>query len=440
MKKSLNHGLEGLRDDTAGIEGYKKTEVGVIPDDWEVKRLGDIADIKTGPFGSSLHEKDYVEDGTPIITVEHLGEKGVVHKNLPMVSHADKNRLSAYILKTGDIVFSRVGSVDRNSLISDVENGWLFSSRLLRIRINPQNISPAYLSYHFHQEPTKQRIRSVAVGQTMASLNTEILKNIEVILPPTRLEQKAIAQSLSDVDALITECDRIISKKRNTKQGTMQQLLTGKKRLPGFSGKWEVKKLEEVTAITRLAGAEYSSVWKEDDNGEIIALRGFNIVKNRIIEKDLARISNELSLKLNRSRLYRGDVVYPCVGTIGNAAVIEEDDKYHIQQNIAKITPIKSVLSSYYLAHYLISPLGLDEVLRFNATSSQPNVLVGSLRKYRIPLTSIPEQKAIAQILSDMDTEIAGLEQKRDKYKAIKQGMMQELLTGKTRLKYDLNK
>lgn len=209
-----------------------------LPDfsgEWEVKKLEEIADIKTGPFGSSLHEKDYVEDGTPIITVEHLSEKRVLHENLPMVSDADKKRLSAYILKTGDIVFSRVGSVDRNSLISYAEDGWLFSSRLLRIRVIPQNISSAYLSYHFHQESTKQRIRSVAVGQTMASLNTKILKNIEVILPPTFPEQKAIAQILSDMDAEIAALEKKRDKYKAVKQGMMQELLTGKTRLIDIS-------------------------------------------------------------------------------------------------------------------------------------------------------------------------------------------------------------
>ena len=150
-------------------EGYKQTEVGVIPRDWEVKLLSDISDVKTGPFGSLLHEKDYVVDGTPIITVEHLGEQGVMHENLPMVSDFDRKRLKAYALKIGDIVFSRVGSVDRNSLIEENENGWLFSGRLLRIRVTNDNVSTRYLSYHFHQETTKQRVRSIAVGPTIAS-------------------------------------------------------------------------------------------------------------------------------------------------------------------------------------------------------------------------------------------------------------------------------
>jgi type I restriction enzyme, S subunit len=198
--------------------------------EWEMKKLGEIADIKTGPFGSSLHEKDYVKDGIPIITVEHLGERGVLHESLPMVSEKDKKRLNSYIIQTGDIVFSRVGSVDRNSLISYRENGWLFSSRLLRIRITNQNTYSTYLSYYFHQEPTKQKIRSVAVGQTMASLNTQILKNIEVILPPLP-EQKAIAQILSDMDAEIAALEKKRDKYKAIKQGMMQELLTGKTRL-----------------------------------------------------------------------------------------------------------------------------------------------------------------------------------------------------------------
>src|SRR5712691_3358919 len=140
--------------------GYKQTEVGVIPEDWEVTKLGEVADVKTGPFGSALHERDYVDDGTPIITVEHLGEQGIVYVNLPMVSDFDRKRLKAYSLLKGDIVFSRVGSVDRNSLIKEEESGWLFSGRLLRIRLITSGVYSPYLSYYFYQEPTKQRIRA----------------------------------------------------------------------------------------------------------------------------------------------------------------------------------------------------------------------------------------------------------------------------------------
>jgi type I restriction enzyme S subunit len=187
-------------------KGYKQTGVGLIPEDWNVVPINSVASVKTGPFGSALHEKDYVQEGTPIITVEHLGEQGVVHSDLPMVSGFDLQRLHAYSLQSGDIVFSRVGSVDRNSLIGEKEHGWLFSGRLLRIRAQSKNLHTPFLSYYFHSEPFKQRVRGVAVGQTMASLNTKIVNAIEVVMPPLS-EQRAIAAALTDVDALLTALD-----------------------------------------------------------------------------------------------------------------------------------------------------------------------------------------------------------------------------------------
>jgi type I restriction enzyme S subunit len=194
---------------------------------------------------------------------------------------------------------------------------------------------------------------------------------------------------------------------------------------------WEVKKLNEITNITRLAGYEYSTVWEETENGEITALRGFNIGKNKIIERDFVQISNKLSMRLIRSRLFKGDIVYPCVGSIGNAVVIEEDDKYHIQQNIAKITPIKNGVNSYFLSHYLMCDYGLKEIEKFNGSSSQPNILVGSLRKYSIILPTKAEQTLIATALSDADALISSLEKLIAKKRNIKQGSMQKLLQPK---------
>jgi type I restriction enzyme S subunit len=198
--------------------------------EWEVKRVGQIAEVKTGPFGSALHESDYVREGTPIITVEHLGEFGVEHVNLPLVSDFDRRRLRSYILEVGDIVFSRVGSVDRNALIRESEKGWLFSGRLLRVRPYREDAVPAFLSYQFHGEPFINAVREVAVGQTMASLNTKILSGVEVTLPSLP-EQTAIAAVLSDMDADLAALEARRDKTRDLKQAMMQELLTGKTRL-----------------------------------------------------------------------------------------------------------------------------------------------------------------------------------------------------------------
>lgn len=212
-------------------KGMQQTELGEIPEDWEVIEIGRIASVKTGPFGSTLHEEDYVSDGTPIITVEHLGEQGVTYQNLPMVSDSDRKRLSAYQLKVGDIAFSRVGSVDRNALITEKEGGWLFSGRLLRVRPDTNHYSPAYLSYHFHSEPFKKRVRDIAVGQTMPSLNTGLLKKVKVSAPNDMEEQDAIAEALSKMDEEIITLESRLTKAKAIKQGMMQELLTGKTRL-----------------------------------------------------------------------------------------------------------------------------------------------------------------------------------------------------------------
>ncbi len=198
--------------------------------EWGVKRLGDVADVKTGPFGSTLHESDYVRDGTPIITVEHLGDFGVEHFNLPLISDFDRQRLRAYALEIGDIVFSRVGSVDRNALIRPAEAGWLFSGRLLRVRPDKPKAFAPFLSYQFHGEAFITEVRNVAVGQTMACLNTQILKGIPVKLPTVH-EQTAIAGVLGEMDAELVALEQRREKTRALKKAMMQELLTGRTRL-----------------------------------------------------------------------------------------------------------------------------------------------------------------------------------------------------------------
>lgn len=170
-------------------------------------RLSDIADVQTGPFGSQLHNEDYVSSGTPIVTVEHLGNRKFTTQNLPMVSDDDKIRLSKYSLKTGDIVFSRVGSVDRCSYVSDDENGWLFSGRCLRVRCSDK-VMPLYLYYFFCLPSVKQYIRNIAVGATMPSINTSLLSEIQLELPDMST-QRTVAGILSSIDDKIELNKRI---------------------------------------------------------------------------------------------------------------------------------------------------------------------------------------------------------------------------------------
>lgn len=187
------------------MEGERRaTPYGPFPVDYLECPLIDLCapegGVQTGPFGSQLHKRDYVEVGTPIITVEHLGDNRILHDATPKVSDADRGRLSRYQLRPGDIVFSRVGSVDRRALVSEEEAGWLFSGRCLRVRPNPELIDPTYLSYFFGLETFKEYVRSIAVGATMPSINTAILSNVPVIFPQSIHEQQAIASILKALD------------------------------------------------------------------------------------------------------------------------------------------------------------------------------------------------------------------------------------------------
>jgi type I restriction enzyme S subunit len=203
------------------------TRLPEFSDPWGRMTVGKIADVKTGPFGSALHERDYVSNGTPIITVEHLGERGVVVEQVPMVSASDRSRLHAYSLRAGDVVFSRVGAIDRNALISNLEEGWLFSGRLLRVRFDRGLADPAFMSAQFHSRAFREAVRSVAVGQTMPSLNTSILRGIPVDVPPLR-EQEAIAAVVIDLNKYLDRLAHRLAKAKAVKKGMLQELMNGR--------------------------------------------------------------------------------------------------------------------------------------------------------------------------------------------------------------------
>lgn len=169
-----------------------------VPQGWTDATVGDFASVQTGPFGSQLHNEDYVESGTPIITVEHMDGKYIAHRNLPLVSQNDVDRLRKYDLHTGDIVFSRVGSVDRAVMVSQHEDGWLFSGRCLRVRPYDPNTG-SYFLWWFNQPVIRQLVTASAVGATMPSINTSILNRIRIVFP----QKDIVTQFCKMADGLI---------------------------------------------------------------------------------------------------------------------------------------------------------------------------------------------------------------------------------------------
>ena len=181
--------------------------------EWDITTIGEISNIKNGPFGSVLHAEDYVSDGIPIVTTEHFksGSLPIVKDGIPQVSEQDYIRLKGYKLQTNDIVISRVGSVDINAYVSDTQNGWLFSGRVLRVR-PISSVNSLCLHFVLSTEKVKQGIRSRAVGQTMPSINTPILSTTNIFLPKSLEEQRKISIFLALIDARLETQKKIIEK------------------------------------------------------------------------------------------------------------------------------------------------------------------------------------------------------------------------------------
>lgn len=225
----------------------------------KTKALRFLSDIQTGPFGSQLHKEDYVDDGTPIVTVEHLGNRVFTEQNLPRVSNEDKQRLSKYILKEGDIVFSRVGSVDRCSFVDSQHTGWLFSGRCLRVRPF-EEISPLFLYYFFCLESTKKFIRNIAVGATMPSINTKLMGEIEVSYPDKQVQEK-IANLLGAIDNKIELNNAINDNLEAAAQAIYKKMFVDDVDSANLPDGWKIIALENVAELS--AGGDRPAVYSD---------------------------------------------------------------------------------------------------------------------------------------------------------------------------------
>ncbi len=260
--------------------------------------ISKIADVQTGPFGSQLHKEDYVSFGTPIVTVEHLGNRTFTEQNLPRVSDADKARLSKYILKEGDIVFSRVGSVDRCSYVDKLHDGWMFSGRCLRVRPYDM-VDSLFLYYFFCLERTKEHIRNIAVGATMPSINTKLLGEIEI--PLTQLEiQKKIAAILSALDDKIELNQRI--------NNNMQQLARMLFR------QWMLENEENytITSLEEIAKINPDTYSPKEAWAYINYLDTSNITKGIISEIQYIPATEKIPSRARR-KVLPNDIVYSTV-------------------------------------------------------------------------------------------------------------------------------
>jgi type I restriction enzyme S subunit len=402
--------------------GYKQTEVGVIPEEWDVKPLfslsTEIGDgihstpnyVKSSEFhfvnGNNLvNDRISITDSTMCVSE---AEYKTLRKNL-----TDRTLLLSINGTIGNLAFYNGERVILGKSAAYISVGKAVSRR--------------FISYCLKSRPTSLFFDNELTGTTIRNLSLQSLRNTPVPMPPTIDEQCAIAGALSDVDALLGALDRLIAKKRDLKQAAMQQLLTGQTRLPGFHGEWEVKRLGDV--VEKLVGGGTPS--RSDPafwGNEVpwVTVKDFATFQPRQTQESITRIG----LKNSASHLIpAGTLITSTRMALGKAVIYEVDVAINQDLKAVFLKPSSSVEFLYYWFEH--NAQMIDEL---GSGSTVKGISIAELKGLPFPLLSVPEQTAIAEVLTDMDAELAALEQRRDKTRALKQGMMQELLTGMTRL------
>ncbi|MCI2082295.1 MAG: restriction endonuclease subunit S [Bacteroidales bacterium] len=324
--------------------------------EWKEYKLGEIAEVQTGPFGSQLKNEQYITGGTPVVTVEHLQNFRIIDFNYPSVTESDKVRLSKYLLKYGDIVFTRVGTVDLSAYVKKHQEGWMFSSRMLRVRTNPDKVDSKFLSYFFQQKKFREYILNISVGATMPSINTEILKEVSVSYPSLS-EQHIIASILSSLDDKIDVLQR-----QNT---------TLEKMVEALFRQWFVVKATGNSTKGKLGdliGETVDGEWgKEYNQGEfskaVRCIRGTDIadLNNGLAGKTPIRFIKDS--KFRNIEPKSGDLILEISGgtenqSTGRVTYINNDvkglfDYPIIFSNFCRLLRIKDERYSYFLYCYL---------------------------------------------------------------------------------------
>ena len=409
-------------------EGYKNTEVGVIPEDWEMTNITDVitknGGMKIGPFGSQLKKEFLVKEGYKVYGQENVYEKNFEIGNR-YINDEHFQKLKTCELTSGDFIISMMGTIGKCMVVPKFIERGIMDSHLLRLRLNDKKVNADLLIHFFLSEFLINQVKTLSVGGIMDGLSSTIVKKITFPLPPTKAEQTAIATALSDADALINSLEKLIAKKSNIKQGAMQQLLKPKEG-------WEVKKLGESANIFRggsprpienfITTQPNGINWiKIGDVGK--GAKFIETTEEKIIQEGVSRsrFVNEGDFLLSNSMSFGRPYILKTKGCIHDGWLVIQNYQNHFD-----IEFLYYVLGSeLILAQYKAMASG-SSVLNLNKEIVK-NVLINCP-------TSIEEQTRIATILSDIDVEIQALETKLEKYRKIKLGMMQNLLTGKIRL------
>ena len=452
----------------------KQTEIGMIPDDWEVKSLGEISDLLTGyPFPGN----EIKTDGTyRLLRGINITEGEIRHsEDIDRYYSGDISPLKKYLLKTNDLVIGMDGSkVGKNSaIISESNSNSLLVQRVARLREIKNLSSIEFISQFINSYFFSNYVDSLKTSSAIPHISPANIINFIVPFPPL-VEQQRIAKALSDVDALISTTEKLIQKKKNIKQGAMQNLLTGKKRLPGFGDKQtdlfvpngthtkEVKDVspEQIRLSAKMKQTELGEIpedWEVKSLGESFDIGSskrvfqsqwrksgipFYRAREIVILAEKNTVENELFIDETLYNQYKtlygvpavNDLLVTGVGTLGKVYKVQNTNPFYFKDGNIICLKNKGSINSDYVSYHFDYYIVKDQINDNSGKSTVGTYTINSARKTIIPVPSVPEQTAIANVLSSMDKEIETLNTNLEKYRNLKTAMMQQLLTGKIRL------
>jgi len=425
-------------------KGYKQTDAGVIPEDWASYTFGEAFEFlntANNPWSDLSEYGDYKYIHYGDVHGNQSAFLDCAREDIPRIHKSEVQHLP--LLEDGDLIIADASEDYEGTGISvEVKNikGQRVVAGLhtLLLRGDKKLVADGYKGYIQSIAFIKQELIKIATGVSVYGISKSNLKRIAIPLPPLP-EQRAIASALSDVDALIAALDALIAKKRLVKQGAMQELLTGKRRLPGFSEEWEIKKLGEIGKCLR--GVSYkgdSDLSPSDTEKTTRLLRSNNVQNASVVFENLQFVNSQ---RVSDYQIMCDDDILICMANgskelVGKAAAFHTKDhyKYTFGTFMGCFRLTSKDVSPLFVPHAFQTHQYRNYISNLIAGSSINNLKPSDIESIQFPFPEISEQIAIAEILADMDAEIAALETHREKTRLLKQGMMQELLTGRTRL------
>ena len=400
-------------------QGYKPPEVDVIPEDWNIYLLDSVANRGTGHTPDKAHP-EYWGGNIKWISLQDSDrlDKLYIYDTAAKITPLGIKNSSAKMHLEGTVVLSRDAGVGKSAIMKE---DMAVSQHFIAWKCGP--LLNNHFLYYWLQS-NKSEFERIAMGNTIKTIGLPYFRRLSIPLP-TIVEQEAIAEALSDADAFIESLGQLIAKKRHIKQGAMQELLTGKKRLPGFSGEWKVRCVSELGDIVTggTPRTDIEKFWGE----------GYPWITPTDISTHRDMCTSERTLTLEGLQAIRmlpsNTVLVTCIASIGKNAILRAEGGCNQQINAI----IPSMNSSPEFLYYIFE--ANKQFLLANAGTTATSIVSKSTfgeLTFKVP--PLPEQESIASILSDMDSEITALEEKLAKTRQIKQGMMQELLTGRIRL------